>query len=339
MIIQCKQCKTKFRFDDALMEGDGLWMRCSRCQHVFFQDNPAKTRAAAEPPLEPLTMKGQERVPRKEVRRPTFEPAVHQPTDAIQKEPASEAQDDDMKAFMKEVIGAEKLSSDEPMLDSKPMKQPGPDSVPLDFTRGVQFPPDLEASLEESVPAPPPKKSSGWKWALWAVLVIVVVPAIVYFFIFPDLGDRFTRIARKYMWGASQPAEGPFVIGQIKLQDVRQKIVANVVSGNIRVVEGTAVNQNDFPIARVRIKAELLDAYAVTQGERVSYAGNILTEEELVNLTEEDIQKKLSQPEGRHNMNERVPPNGRIPFMIVFSKEKPGVIKTTVVVAGAERLL
>jgi len=55
MIIQCKQCRTKFRFDDAQIVGDGLWMRCSRCQHVFFQDNPKKTTAAADiPEIKPV---------------------------------------------------------------------------------------------------------------------------------------------------------------------------------------------------------------------------------------------------------------------------------------------
>ena len=47
MIIQCRQCRTKYSFDDALMGGDGVWMRCSRCQHVFFQDSP---NAVKKPP-------------------------------------------------------------------------------------------------------------------------------------------------------------------------------------------------------------------------------------------------------------------------------------------------
>ena len=51
MIIQCRQCRIKFRFDDALMQGDGLWMRCSRCQHVFFQDNPLIIKSEKEMPL------------------------------------------------------------------------------------------------------------------------------------------------------------------------------------------------------------------------------------------------------------------------------------------------
>ena len=40
MIIQCRQCRTKFKFDDAFMQGSGVWLRCSRCGHVYFQENP-----------------------------------------------------------------------------------------------------------------------------------------------------------------------------------------------------------------------------------------------------------------------------------------------------------
>lgn len=39
MIIQCEKCSTKYRFDDNLMEGDGIWVRCSRCKHEFFHEN------------------------------------------------------------------------------------------------------------------------------------------------------------------------------------------------------------------------------------------------------------------------------------------------------------
>lgn len=39
MIIHCEKCSTKYRFDDNLMEGDGIWVRCSRCKHEFFQEN------------------------------------------------------------------------------------------------------------------------------------------------------------------------------------------------------------------------------------------------------------------------------------------------------------
>jgi len=334
MIIQCKQCKTKFRFDDALIEGDGLWMRCSRCQHVFFFDNPAKIKPAAEAPVETSEIKRPDQESRQEIRRPSFEPAAS--------EPAVGTQDEDMTSFMKEVIGEAKMPDPEISKDSKPPEQVDTHSVPMDFSQVAPFPEEEQAPLKEAEeePAPPPRKKSGvLKFALWTLLVIVIIPAVVYFIIFPDLGERYIQIAHKYIGGSSRPTEGQVVMAQIRLQDIRQRIVNNPALGNIRVVEGTAVNQADFPVSRIRIKGEVMDVRALVLGERSSFAGNILTEEELVNMSETDIQKRLSRPEGRNNINEKVLPNGRIPFMIVFVHEKPGVIKTTVVVSGAERLL
>jgi hypothetical protein len=48
-----------------------------------------------------------------------------------------------------------------------------------------------------------------------------------------------------------------------------------------------------------------------------SYCGNILTDEELGNLTEKEIAEKLSTPGGSDVFNS-VSPQGNIPFMIVF---------------------
>jgi len=125
----------------------------------------------------------------------------------------------------------------------------------------------------------------------------------------------------------------------VKLQDIRQRILNNFILGPIRVVEGTAVNQADYPVSRIVIKGEVVDAYAVVLGERATYAGNVLTDEELTTLPEEAILSKLSQPEGNNNSNDKIMPNGMIPFMIVFTREPAGVIKTTVKTVGAERLL
>jgi len=43
MIIQCGKCGTKYRFDETLIEGEGAWVRCSRCRDVFYQENPSGT--------------------------------------------------------------------------------------------------------------------------------------------------------------------------------------------------------------------------------------------------------------------------------------------------------
>jgi len=40
VIIQCKECGTQYRFDKTKIDGEGVWVRCSRCDAVFFQENP-----------------------------------------------------------------------------------------------------------------------------------------------------------------------------------------------------------------------------------------------------------------------------------------------------------
>ncbi len=49
MIIRCTNCGTRFWFNEALVQGEGVWVRCSRCENVFFQENPS-----APPPAEPV---------------------------------------------------------------------------------------------------------------------------------------------------------------------------------------------------------------------------------------------------------------------------------------------
>ena len=309
------------------MEGDGLWMRCSKCQHVFFQDNPLKVKPVV------LTQEENNSEPLQTVRRPAFEPAARVVD--------SGRPDDDVKSFLTEVMAPEATTDFRGDEQTKPFGERHAECVAdIDFSGDAENVLEEDATNEAREVELPRKKSRFWKIALWTLLVVIVIPAIAYFVLFPDLGSRYVRIAEKLIGaGISQPTAVQEVAGQIKLLDVRQRVVNNYILGNLRVVEGTAVNMSDFSVSRIRVKGETLDAYSVVLSEKGSYAGNILSDEELMNLPEEDLAKRLNMPEGRDNSNEKVIPNGRIPFMIVFTKDQPSAIKTTVMVAGAEKLL
>lgn len=334
MIIQCKQCRTKFRFDDAQIVGDGLWMRCSRCQHVFFQDNLKKTTAAAgNPEIKPVSP--QTVASEKTASRLAFEPAEVAAKKVIP--------DDDVARFLHDVMAQEKTADDDIKQAPPSADRAGAGLADMELSTEFENLDELHESQDASeavLPPPVRKRSRGRKVALgiWAILIIIVVPAFISFVVFPPLGERYVRIVYQYI-GAAEHQGGQSVAAQVKLQDIRQRVINNYILGNIRVVEGTAVNQADFSIARIVVKAQILDAYAAVLNERVSYAGNILNDEELVTMTEEEIAQRLSLPEGRSNSNDRLLPNERIPFMIVFTGESPGIIKTTVSIAGAERLL
>jgi len=338
MIVQCRQCRTKFRFDDSQIVGDGIWVRCSRCQHVFFQDNPKKLNLTADVP-QAGRIHSESGPAEKTVSRLTFEPASPAP--------GGSAHDDDVASFLEDVMAAPTPSPGQTSSKLRSAEKREVDLPDIEFSSDFE---DLEEAQEfEESPAESPvaahKKPRVLTIVLWTILVIVGIPAFIYFVIFPQLGERYVQLGERGLQGAlntigvSRSAVSQPVMGQIKLQDIRQRVVNNYVLGNIRIVEGYAVNQADFSVSRIMVKGEILDPYAVVLGERTAYAGNVLTDEDLTNLSEEEIFKKLAVTSGRDNSNERVIPNGRIPFMIVFTREPPGVIKTTVTVAGAERLL
>jgi len=41
VIIQCRKCGTRYRFDREKITGKGIWVRCRNCETVFFQKNPS----------------------------------------------------------------------------------------------------------------------------------------------------------------------------------------------------------------------------------------------------------------------------------------------------------
>lgn len=315
MIIQCRQCRTKFRFDDSQLQGDGIWLRCGRCQHVFFQENCRPTgESGPAGDVLPIT------------------PAPPETARAA----GDVSRDDDVETFLDSVMKTTKPPAEDKKIPEKVQAKISVRDIELSGDLpDEEFP---EEELPEDFPPRATKSGIFWKASLWSLLVIVLIPAVVFFVVLPDIGDRYVQLVRQSI-GGPEPPKAEVVTGHVKLQQIRQRIVNNYVLGNIRIIEGTAVNQADYPISRVLIKGEIVDAYAVALGERQSYAGNILTDEDLMNLSEDTMIMRLSQPEGLNNANEKIAPGEQIPFMIVFTREPPGSIKTTVTVIGAERLL
>jgi len=329
MVIQCRQCRTKFYFDDTLMEEDGLWMRCSRCGHVFFQNNP-------------LTVFRYEKAPTEA--RPSFakdtQDVEQNPDLSLETSPPS-GPDDDVIRFLDNVLEAKRGSAEKETPETERFSRSSFGRERLEGERLSEEPaeeiPDAPARTRRKKQA---KESGGkgWKVFIWSALVILAIPAVIYFVIYPQMGDRFMEMAQKYI-DDPEPARPEVVIAQVKLENISQRIVMNNKIGEIRVMEGTAVNQADYAISRILVKGAIIDEHSAALGEQTSYAGNVLTEEELMNLSAEEITKILSRPEGGNNANDKILPDGQIPFMIVFAGEPPGVIKTTVTIIGAERLL
>jgi predicted Zn finger-like uncharacterized protein len=270
MIIQCNKCSAKFRFDDALMREEGVWVRCGLCRYEFFQSNPLAKVSLPD-------------------------------------------------------AGEIQIDRDAEMTDAR-------------SGVGIQGEPDIrdgepEAAAPEKVRSPSALRISA------CVLALLLVIAGMGFFVFPDVGRQAISDLSPYLPWIEKEQPPPSIEDGIRVEAISQRFVVNVNAGNLRVVEGVAVNQSAYPVARLRVKATLMDTQNNLLGEKRVSAGHVLSESELTVLTEEEMNRRLANPEGSTAPNDRILPGGRIPFMIVWAFEPPGAVKTIVTVAGVERLL
>jgi predicted Zn finger-like uncharacterized protein len=302
MIIQCRKCETRFRFDERLVAGDGFWVRCSRCRDVFFQERsaagePMSPPSATEPEIPSVRIRDAKRISdnrfsltEERLSQPNGEKAEIPPfpRGAVDKEISFGNAKESIITGIEEDMEKDALS---------------------DQVAGWED----EIDEEEFPEAEPTRRR--WGRVILKILALLVFIALI-------AGGLY----------ASEPAQAP-----VRLKDVRQRSVANLLGGNLRVVEGIAVNQSPYFQSKIRVRLVISDANDAVLGEKIVYCGNILTDAELNTLAEAEIQRELTIPHGTDVLNERIAPNGEIPFMIVFSQEQTGAIKTGVAPAGADR--
>ncbi len=338
MIVQCKKCETKFRFDEFLIEGEGVWVRCSRCKNVFFLDDPD---IGGE--LLPFFVENDKEDTHLHMQEKTLEPARGYVKQIFLEQPRlfMDKKEEDLIALEKESYAKIRGGKKDKELHIDTEKDNNElDMVYLqdDEAKAQGKKKDNISSVKEK-----PTLSRGRKWIFLFVLLLLIGGFLC---LFTEIGNQYTKQISSRFWTVIEKIQGKNPksddVGpaQVELADIHQRLVGDVpLLGTIRIIEGTAINQSSHPMSRIKIRGEITDKTGVILGVKESYCGNILIGDELATMTDEQIQNKLSNPQGSNVSNDQVVPKKRIPFMIVFTREPPGVVKTFVVPVGAERLL
>ncbi len=336
MIIQCRKCETRFRFDDALIEGDGVWVRCSRCQNVFFEERLSAGETPSSPPTgeipsvrisdatrtpEDRFHRADEHQPRAERERTESTPPRH--AEAEQEIPVEIGRDPGIEGI-------------EAGMDAEALGGPTAEGDEAD---------DEDDEILDAEPEPRQWGRMLLKVAALVVFMVLVTGAVA-LWVFPPLRSQILELASPWlreipgieMLLGTDTKSRDTAPTPVRIKDVRQRSVTNLLVGNLRVIEGVAVNQSSAPLANIRVRLVISDAYDVVLGEKSVFCGNLLTDAELNTLAETEIQRELSTPQGTDVSNQRLLPNGEIPFMIVFSQEQAGAIKTVVMPAGGDRV-
>lgn len=170
----------------------------------------------------------------------------------------------------------------------------------------------------------PEKKGGGsGKW-LWILLIVILLLAGAYFafsskFFSTGLGS-FLKTDRG-VYSSS--------VDEIRLMNIRQRLVYNVKMGkSIRVIEGIAENAASHPVSRIKIVANLYNIEGALLASMESYGGNILIDSKLESLDAAGLTASLKTGKAAED---KIPPGGQIPFMMVFTTDVAGVHKLSVV--------
>lgn len=328
MIIRCRKCETSFRFDDQLMTGDGVWVRCSRCKEVFFQDNFFREEQAGRSPGLDNKVAVLSSV------ATTSIPASFTPTDNGEAFPGEER--DVVLSRIREI--------------REVMEESAATDVPLkEFDDRIEMLGAESAEIRGAVPETAAVRRKAHPVArffayLFLVFFIALFVGGIYLWLIPEGRRAVVEYLTPYFPALESLVKGQLqtdpVAGQAGLQDVRQHFVNNWLMGTLRIVEGTAVNKGKYPLSRIQVRGRLYDSGGNVLGEWQSFCGNILTDAELTTLTEAEIQRRLTQPLGSSFPNDRISPNAQVPFMVVIAHhDQQNVAKTTVMVSEVEKLL
>ena len=210
------------------------------------------------------------------------------------------------------------------------ISKPGPDS-----TATVSGLSKNEAEIRRSTPLPKPvrphqpsgkyarkmEKQRRIRFLVYTVMVLVLMLILILSGIGFKAADWV--VSKSSLTGKLQDGENASArpANNIKIDEISERSVINRNMGNVRIVEGTAINQAVYSLTRIKVLGELRNSSGLRLKARVAYCGNILEDDQLAEFQEEDINTALSRFQESRSLESTLAPGGRARFMIVF----PGV--------------
>lgn len=153
LVVTCQECSTSFQLDDARIPAAGARVRCSRCKHAFFVQNPSSSRSEAIASVVEATLDGESGrapAPTRDLGTPA---SARKSAASVRPEPEEE----DWQ-FSQEIRVAD--DDDRAEAAVAPANEPQPDSFDLTGDFGTGFDPETLSADAQARPAPVAAASS-----------------------------------------------------------------------------------------------------------------------------------------------------------------------------------
>ena len=121
--------------------------------------------------------------------------------------------------------------------------------------------------------------------------------------------------------GMKPPEQGDFTDTgnrRLDIADLDGSFFPTDKIGQLYIIKGKIVNNYPQSRSHILIKGTIEDEKRNPIDRKLAYAGNIFTENELKDITIEEIEKKLKNKSGKNNSNINVASQESVPFMVIF---------------------
>ncbi len=320
MIIECKQCGSKFKLDEGLLREEGSKVRCSVCKVVFMAYPPGAAPAADE------KRKGVDQTLGETVSLdapPTLEEHRPEPLleDTFEAELAKALQEEEETKKI-EAISPDEIPEEEEeelSFDSEEdtKRGAGLEAAPApELIRELEKKPEAPGKPEKAVPRK--GKKGGVPKFLMIILIVVLLltggAAALLYFAPEQVPDSLTS----YLGVAGKPEMKDPGVRRLSFKNVSGKFYQSSKAGNLFCIQGMIVNSYPGSRSFIRVKGSLLDERGLAVRQKLVFAGNTFTENELKEMTLEQINVGLANRTGKGNANVNVKAQATVPFMIVF---------------------
>jgi predicted Zn finger-like uncharacterized protein len=306
MIIECEECKSKFRLDEGLLRKEGSRVRCSVCKNVFMAYPPGM-----EPMEEPeeLILEDLGETAAIENGPPALEKQDSQAVEQIMDDDFELAFEEAMEADAVEVLSPDEIVEKEEQARAK--------EVSLERERKRREPKKGKRETKAAKAAAPAKKKKKGFRLLPILLVIVLLllggAAAVYF-----LAPQLIPNSLSFLKPERTQDIGDLGVRRLAFKAVSGKFVQSEQAGQLFVVRGMV--SNNYPRSRslILVKGTILDDQGKVVKTKLAYAGNVFSEKEMKEMPLEEINQAMRNRFGKGRMNVNIQPQRTVPFMIVF---------------------
>jgi predicted Zn finger-like uncharacterized protein len=292
MIVKCEKCRSKFNLDESLVKRDGSMARCSVCKNIF-KILPPERVSSMEPQEDDFSITAMEETVALDL-PPELE---NLESDYIEKDKEysfDKAFEDAMEEVAEE---EESFASDDELIEEKRD--------------------DKSESMEEDEEERPAVNKKGKSKTLLIILsgiLFVIIAFLVIFFFFPGIipDSIYSRPAE------TKSSVSDTGIAQLNFKGVAGSFLKSEKAGDIFIIKGTVINNDSKSRSYILLKGGILDMEGKPLKEATAFAGNNFTEDQLKEISKEEINAAMQNRSGMDNSNIDVKPGASIPFVIIF---------------------